>query len=62
MLPTVDGLDDGAWQVRVSADTGCLRLAGLLFDSELELCSAIDVWTGLVTGRPYALDPDLLAT
>lgn len=48
-------------QLMVDADTGCLRLISLLFDSGLTLVAAIDRWTACVTRRPYALESGMIS-
>jgi len=59
-LLLTDDLEEGALGLVSRADTGCLLLLSLQFDSQFSLWLVIDCWTGSVMSLPYALDPDFV--
>jgi hypothetical protein len=56
-----EDLEEDALGLVSRAGTARLLLTTIDFDLQFGLWSAIDAWTGTVTGLPYVSDPDLLA-
>jgi len=55
-------LDEEYTRARIDADTQCLRLVSILFDSELYICEAIERWRRCVACCDYGLAPEFILT